>query len=107
MISALEHFFGEQLERIPDDSDYVLQQTVGFQRVIQRAVNHARSAEKKQVEVGDILASIFLEKDSYAEYFLSAEGITRLDVLQYISHGLRSDSDPLSTDGRKLDREDK
>ena len=107
LISALEHFFGEQLERIPDDSDYVLQQTVGFQRVIQRAVNHARSAEKKQVEVGDILASIFLEKDSYAEYFLSAEGITRLDVLQYISHGLRSDSGPLGTESRKLGQEDK
>ena len=58
----------------------MLQQTIGFQRVIQRAVNHARSAEKAEVTVSDILASIFLEKDSHAEYFLSAEGITRLGL---------------------------
>ena len=64
----------------------MLQQTIGFQRVIQRAVNHARSAEKPEVTVSDILASIFLEKDSHAEYFLSAEGVTRLDVLNFIAH---------------------
>jgi ATP-dependent Clp protease ATP-binding subunit ClpA len=49
-------------------------------------VNHARSAEKAEVTVSDILSSIFLEKDSHAEYFLSDEGITRLDVLNFISH---------------------
>ncbi|MGD8654370.1 MAG: ATP-dependent Clp protease ATP-binding subunit ClpA, partial [Desulfobacterales bacterium] len=66
--------------------------TIGFQRVIQRAVNHARSAEKQEVAVADVLASIFLEKDSHAEYFLSAEGITRLDVLNFISHNIGKDS---------------
>ena len=85
---ALESFFNDRAEQVPEDSDYVLQQTIGFQRVIQRAVNHARSAEKPEVEVSDILASIFQEKDSYAEYFLSAEGITRLDVLSFISHDM-------------------
>jgi ATP-dependent Clp protease ATP-binding subunit ClpA len=84
--NALETFFEERVERIPDSHDYVLQQTLGFQRVIQRAVNHARSAEKPEVNVGDILASIFLEKDSFAEYFLTSHGITRLDVLTYVSH---------------------
>ena len=74
------------MERIPENDEYVLQQTVGFQRVIQRAINHVRSAEKHEVDVGDILASIFEEKDSHAEYFLSEEGITRLDVLNFISH---------------------
>ncbi|MFZ7126328.1 MAG: ATP-dependent Clp protease ATP-binding subunit ClpA [Desulfobacterales bacterium] len=83
---ALEKFFDERVERIPDGHDYVLQQTLGFQRVIQRAVNHARSAEKPEVNVADILASIFLEKDSFAEYFLTSHGITRLDVLTYVSH---------------------
>ena len=68
-----------------------MQQTIGFQRVIQRAVNHARSAEKQEVAVADVLASIFLEKDSHAEFFLSSEGVTRLDVLNYISHNIVKD----------------
>jgi ATP-dependent Clp protease ATP-binding subunit ClpA len=92
LVDALENFFEEKIERIPEGNDYVLQQTIGFQRVIQRAVNHARSAEKQEVAVADVLASIFLEKDSHAEYFLSSEGITRLDVLNYISHNIAKDS---------------
>ena len=84
--NSLESFFGERMESIPENDEYVLQQTVGFQRVIQRAINHVRSAEKQEVDVSDILASIFQEKDSHAEYFLSGEGITRLNVLSYISH---------------------
>jgi ATP-dependent Clp protease ATP-binding subunit ClpA len=91
LLDALENFFDEKIERIPEGNDYVLQQTIGFQRVIQRAVNHARSAEKQEVAVADVLASIFLEKDSHAEYFLSAQGVTRLDVLNYISHNLSKD----------------
>ncbi|MBL7178759.1 MAG: ATP-dependent Clp protease ATP-binding subunit ClpA [Desulfobacterales bacterium] len=96
--NSLETFFNERMESVPEANEYVLQQTVGFQRVIQRAVNHVRSAEKQEVSVNDILASIFLEKDSHAEYFLTAEGITRLDVLKYISHNVskvpfREDSD--------------
>ena len=86
--NSLEMFFSERMESVPENNEYVLQQTVGFQRVIQRAINHVRSAEKQQVEVSDILASIFQEKDSHAEYFLSSEGITRLDVLSYISHNV-------------------
>ena len=86
----LEDFFKEKMDIIPDGDEYVLQQTIGFQRVIQRAVNHVRSAEKAEVAVSDILASIFMEKDSHAAFFLSQEGITRLDVLNYISHELPS-----------------
>ena len=84
--ASLETFFNESMEMLPEESEYVLQQTIGFQRVIQRAVNHVRSAEKKEVAVSDILASIFMEKDSHAVYFLNEEGITRLDVLRVISH---------------------
>ena len=87
---ALESFFAEKMESVPEGNEYVLQQTLGFQRVIQRAVNHARSAEKQEVAVSDILASIFQEKDSHAEYILSTEGITRLDILSYISHRVPS-----------------
>ncbi|MEN8247171.1 MAG: ATP-dependent Clp protease ATP-binding subunit ClpA [Thermodesulfobacteriota bacterium] len=85
---SLEHFFEKRIERIPEGSEYVLQQTIGFQRVIQRAVNHARSAEKQEVAIGDIMASIFQEKESHAERYLKSEGISRLEVLTYISHNL-------------------
>ena len=86
LLSNIEGFFEEKIEKIPEGGEYVLQQTIGFQRVIQRAVSHARSADKPEVLVSDILASIFLEKDSHAEYFLSSEGVARLDVLNYIAH---------------------
>ncbi|NOX35812.1 MAG: ATP-dependent Clp protease ATP-binding subunit ClpA [Deltaproteobacteria bacterium] len=82
----LEKFFDEKLTKIDTKEEYVLQQTIGFQRMIQRAINHARSAEKSEVNLGDILASIFQEKDSHAAFYLESEGITRLDVLKYISH---------------------
>ena len=82
----LEKFFDEKLTRIDSKDEYVLQQTIGFQRMIQRAINHARSAEKSEVNLGDILASIFQEKDSHAAHYLESEGITRLDVLRQISH---------------------
>ncbi|MCW7755203.1 ATP-dependent Clp protease ATP-binding subunit ClpA [Desulfobotulus sp. H1] len=88
----LENFFRERMETLPESTEYVLQQTVGFQRMIQRAVNHARSAEKNEVSVGDILAVIFQEKDSHAAFYLEKEGITRLDVLTYISHGVGTDT---------------
>jgi len=100
LLDALESFFEEKIERIPEGNDYVLQQTIGFQRVIQRAVNHARSAEKQEVAVADVLASIFLEKDSHAEFFLSSEGVTRLDVLNYISHNVAKD--PFTDDSAGL-----
>ncbi len=85
--NELERFFNEKMERVPEDREYVLQQTMRFQRVIQRAVNHARSAEKDSVYIGDILASMMEERNSHAAYFMAAEGITRLDVLNVISHG--------------------
>ncbi len=104
--NALERFFDEKMERVPSDDEYVLQQTVGFQRVIQRAVNHVRSAEKSEVDVGDILASIFQEKDSHAEFFLNAEGVTRLDVLSYISHDVPTNI-PAREDGDQIARTEK
>jgi ATP-dependent Clp protease ATP-binding subunit ClpA len=94
------------MDRVPSNDEYVLQQTVGFQRVIQRAVNHVRSAEKPEVDVGDILASIFQEKDSHAEFFLNAEGVTRLDVLNYISHDIPT-SIPAREDGEQISRTEK
>ncbi len=96
----LEKFFDEKLTKIETKDEYVLQQTIGFQRMIQRAINHARSAEKSEVNLGDILASIFQEKDSHAAFYLESEGITRLDVLKYISHS--SEPDKKAKSGQDL-----
>lgn len=63
-------------------------QTIGFNRVLQRAVAHVQSCGKKEVDSGDVLVSIFGERDSYAVYFLRAAGLTRLNVLEFISHGI-------------------
>jgi len=91
--NTLEVFFRDRMERVPEGTEYVFQQTTSFQRVIQRAVNQAKSAEKHEVDVGDILASIFIEKESHAAYFMYLQGISRLDVLNYISHGVSKTSD--------------
>jgi ATP-dependent Clp protease ATP-binding subunit ClpA len=85
--SDLKTYFDEHLESMPEDSNYVLQQTIGFQRVIQRAVNHAKAAEKQTINVGDIIVSIFEEEHSHATFFLKKESIKRMDILNYISHG--------------------
>jgi len=61
--------------------------------VLQRALNHVQSAGKEEADAGDVLAAILLEEDSHAAHFLQAEGITRLDVLNYISHGLPGETE--------------
>ncbi|MFZ5562925.1 MAG: ATP-dependent Clp protease ATP-binding subunit ClpA, partial [Thermodesulfobacteriota bacterium] len=102
----LQDFFRHKIDRVPEEDEYVLQQTIGFQRVIQRAVNHARSAEKEKVAVGDILAALFDEKSSYAVYFLESEGVTRLAVLKHISHGTIGD-DLIGPDADEADKQGK
>ncbi|VEN74776.1 ATPase and specificity subunit of ClpA-ClpP ATP-dependent serine protease, chaperone activity [Candidatus Desulfarcum epimagneticum] len=82
---ALEDFFDRRLDRIPEGEEHSFRQTNGFRRVIQRAVEQVRSAQKSEVEVSDALASILLERESHSVYFLNQEGITRMDVLDYIS----------------------
>jgi ATP-dependent Clp protease ATP-binding subunit ClpA len=69
------------------------QPTLGFQRVIQRAIMHVQSTSngKKEVTGANVLVAIFGEKDSHAVYFLQQQGVTRLDVVNFISHGVRKD----------------
>ncbi|GBD98377.1 ATP-dependent Clp protease ATP-binding subunit ClpA [bacterium BMS3Abin07] len=86
--SLVEKFIDETIPRLPGDSTDGPQPTVGFRRVMQRAVNHVFSAGRDQADAGDMLASIFMEKDSHTVYLLESEGVTRLDVLDYVSHGI-------------------
>ena len=69
------------------------QPTLGFQRVIQRALLHVQSSGKKEVTGANVLVAIFGEKDSHAVYFLHQQGIARLDVVNFIAHGIEKDID--------------
>jgi len=71
-----------------DDMERETQPTLGFQRVLQRAVFHVQSAGKTEVSGANVLAAIFSEQDSQAVYFLRRENISRLDVINYIAHGI-------------------
>ncbi|MFQ5683974.1 MAG: ATP-dependent Clp protease ATP-binding subunit ClpA [Candidatus Binatia bacterium] len=84
----LEEFFRTHLETLPKETRREPQQTIGFHRVLQRAVIHAQSAEKKEINGANLLAAIFREPDSYAVYLLEKQGITRFDVINYVSHGV-------------------
>ncbi|CAN2046221.1 ATP-dependent Clp protease ATP-binding subunit ClpA [Candidatus Magnetomoraceae bacterium gMMP-1] len=105
----LREFFNERLERMPSDNhNYVLQQSIGFHRVVQRAVQQAKAADKTKLDIADILISLFEEQDSYAVYFLSAEGITRLDVMEYVAHGIsKTSKDKNSSDSVTKKEKDK
>jgi ATP-dependent Clp protease ATP-binding subunit ClpA len=85
---ALEEFFNGQLDILPQGVDQEPQQTLGFHRILQRAVIHAQSAEKKEINGGNLLIAMFREPDSYAVYLLEEQGITRFDVVNYVSHGI-------------------
>jgi ATP-dependent Clp protease ATP-binding subunit ClpA len=85
----LIEFIDETTPKIPEEElDRETQPTLGFQRVLQRAVFHVQSAGKTEVTGANVLAAIFSEQESQAVYFLRRENVTRLDVINYISHGV-------------------
>ncbi len=85
---VLTDFIGEHTPRLSPHSDADTQPTQGFQRVIQRAILHVQSSGKKEVTGANVLVAIFGEKESHAVYFLNQRGVTRLDVVNYIAHGI-------------------
>jgi len=101
----LERFFKDHMELLPDSAITEVIQTLGVQRVLQRAILQMQAAGKERVEVGDVLAALFDEDDSYAVYFLKSHGVARLDILEFISHGLpREDEwqpEPPSTEKKR------
>jgi ATP-dependent Clp protease ATP-binding subunit ClpA len=86
--SDLEQAIQTSVSVLPDDLDRDTQPTLGFQRVLQRAVYHVQSSGKKEVTGANVLVAIFGEKDSHAVYFLNQQDIARLDVVNYLSHGI-------------------
>ncbi|NHR03979.1 ATP-dependent Clp protease ATP-binding subunit ClpA [Chromobacterium haemolyticum] len=84
----LGDFIDEHTPTVPGEAEVETQPTLGFQRVIQRAILHVQSSGKKEVTGANILVAIFGEKDSHAVYYLHQQGISRLDVVNFISHGI-------------------
>lgn len=84
----LEQAIATSVSVLPEDVDRDTQPTLGFQRVLQRAVYHVQSSGKKEVTGANVLVAIFGEKDSHAVYFLNQQDVARLDVVNYISHGI-------------------
>ncbi len=96
----------EEHTPIVDGKDEVdTQPTLGFQRVIQRAMLHVQSSGKKEVTGANVLVAIFGEKDSHAVYFLHQEGIARLDIVNFIAHGISKVSETNDNENQVNDNE--
>ena len=93
---SLTHFIKDNTPQVAGTDDVDTQPTLGFQRVIQRAIMHVQStgSGKKEVMGSNVLVAIFGEKDSHAVYYLHQQGVTRLDVVNFIAHGIKKNDPP-------------
>ncbi len=93
--TELNKVIADTVPVLPEGDERDTQPTLGFQRVLQRALYHVQSSGRKEVTGANVLVAIFAEKDSHAAYLLQQNGVTRLDVVNYISHGItKSGSEP-------------
>jgi ATP-dependent Clp protease ATP-binding subunit ClpA len=86
--AELNHYIEEHTPMVGGDNEVDTQPTLGFQRVIQRAILHVQSSGKKEVTGANVLVAIYGEKESHAVFFLHQQGVARLDVVNFISHGV-------------------
>ncbi len=93
---SLANFIKDNTPQVAGTDDVDTQPTLGFQRVIQRAIMHVQStgSGKKEVTGANVLVAIFGEKDSHAVYYLHQQGVTRLDVVNFIAHGIKKSEPP-------------
>ena len=89
--ASLSNFIKDNTPQVDGTEEVDTQPTLGFQRVIQRAIMHVQStgSGKKEVTGANVLVAIFGEKDSHAVYYLHQQGVTRLDVVNFIAHGIK------------------
>ena len=99
----LEQAIATSVSVLPDDVERDTQPTLGFQRVLQRAVYHVQSSGKKEVTGANVLVAIFGEKDSHAVYYLNQQDVARLDVVNFLSHGIARHGE--EADGQSLEGE--
>ena len=93
---SLTHFIKDNTPQVAGVDEVDTQPTLGFQRVIQRAIMHVQStgSGKKEVMGSNVLVAVFGEKDSHAVYYLHQQGVTRLDVVNFIAHGIKKNEPP-------------
>jgi ATP-dependent Clp protease ATP-binding subunit ClpA len=91
----LEEFIGSTTPKLSSDAEIDIQPTLGFQRVIQRAVFHVQSSGKTEVKGSNVLVAIFSEKESQSVFLLEQLGLTRLDAVSYLSHGKSENADSI------------
>ncbi len=84
----LERFLSEEVDELPEGEESGPDQTLAFQRVLQRAAMHVQAAGRQQMTTGNVIASMFRERDSHAVYLLEKQGVSRFDIINYISHGV-------------------
>ncbi|MDZ4360925.1 MAG: ATP-dependent Clp protease ATP-binding subunit ClpA, partial [Variovorax sp.] len=99
--ASLTNFIKDNTPQVAGSDDVDTQPTLGFQRVIQRAIMHVQSTGngKKEVTGANVLVAIFGEKDSHAVYYLHQQGVTRLDVVNFIAHGIKKSDPPEAVKG--------
>ena len=99
--ASLTNFIKDNTPQVAGTDDVDTQPTLGFQRVIQRAIMHVQSTGngKKEVTGANVLVAIFGEKDSHAVYYLHQQGVTRLDVVNFIAHGIKKSDPPEAAKG--------
>ncbi len=103
----LKDHLDQSTPKLEEAEENEVQPTLGFQRVLQRAVFHVQSSGKKEVGVGNVLVAIFSEKQSHAVYLLNRQNVSRLDVVNYLSHGLskiaeeKTDKEDTGSDGER------
>jgi ATP-dependent Clp protease ATP-binding subunit ClpA len=99
----LDSYLNDSIEQLPYGQEREPQQTVAFRRVLQAAVMHVQSAQRQEAQVGDILAAILQQPKTHAAAMLAEQGVTRLDVLEYLSHGITKTPPASSGDGAEPD----
>src|SRR3712207_2444435 len=88
LVKELERFFEERMERTPESGDGLPEYTAAFQRVVEYALLQAEGSGQKEVDGGNVLAALYQSPNSHAVYLLKKQGITRLDILNYLAHGI-------------------
>src|SRR5919205_2464295 len=88
LVKELERFFEERMERAPESGESLPEYTAAFQRVVEYALLQAEGSGQKEVDGGNVLAALYQQPNSHAVYLLKKQGITRLDILNYLAHGI-------------------
>ena len=91
----LKIHLADHIPQVEDQPEVKTQPSIGFQRVLQRAIVHVQSSGKTEVQGENVLVAMFSEQDSYAAYFLDKQNVTRYDAVSYIAHGITKDGEEL------------